>query len=349
MSGRDCFLCGGALDNAESMATVAVKAAKRYQFTSFSVGVSMPPGVQEREDEVRADLKLKGKEGVKSQAARLIAEKVASRLRKKVDKMKPDLMLLVDFGEATATASTRPLYFHGRYTKPPGISQRRTFCNQCSGVGCDACKGTGFEPTPSVEGHLRRKFTLFTGSDRMTFTWLGSEDAQSRVFPPGRPFIAEIKSPVKRGIPRKFTARGRGGQVSVSSGRVLASKPVKVPGFRFRTRIVGATESPVPQEAVAELGRRFRNASVTFDRPNDRPTNKTVYRVSAKSRGRRILIDAELDGGLPVKRFVSGDLVSPSVSEVLKTEVRCRSFDICGVKEIGAFELAEVSRIKEKN
>jgi len=57
------------------------------------------------------------------------------------------------------------------------------------------------------------------------------------------------------------------------------------------------------------------------------------------------MIDAELDGGLPVKRFVSGELVSPSVSEVLKTEVRCRKFDIREVKETGKLEFGKVTRL----
>lgn len=349
VSGRDCFICRGALDRTEALGEVASREARRYQFKTFAVGVSMPSGVQEREDEVRADLKLKGKEGVKAQAARMVAKKVESKLRKKVDKMKPDLTMLVDFGTETATATTRPLHYYARYTKPSGISQRRTICGHCGGRGCDVCKGTGFEQSPSVEDLLRRKFSSLTGSERMTFTWIGSEDAQSRVFPPGRPFVVEIKSPVKRSLLKKFTTRGRGGRVAVSSGRVLPSKPLKLPAFKFRTRIVGTMAAAVPPVALAELRRSFRRTSVRFDRPNDRPTSKTVYRVSAKSRGKKILIDAELDGGLPVKRFVSGELVSPSVSEVLKTEVRCRSFDICGVKETGEFELAEVSRIKEKN
>jgi len=37
------------------------------------------------------------------------------------------------------------------------------------------------------------------------------------------------------------------------------------------------------------------------------------------------------------------------VSEVLKTEVGCRSFDICGVREIGKFGFAEITRGEEKN
>ena len=86
-----------------------------------------------------------------------------------------------------------------------------------------------------------------------------------------------------------------------------------------------------------------------FQRPNNRPATKTVYGASATAKGRTLFIKAELDGGLPVKRFVSGELVPPSVSEVLKTEVGCRTFDIRKVREIGEFAFAEIARSPEKN
>jgi tRNA pseudouridine synthase 10 len=347
--GGECFVCGGLMDAVPSLARKAVRAARPYEFGTFTVGVSLPEGVQEKEDELRSDFKLKGYETVKTQAAKLIAGLVSEGLGKRVDKLRPDLTLLVDMRNGEVAATSRPVYFYGRYTKPSGASQRREMCRRCSGAGCKKCGKTGFERRPSVEAELRRKLGGFTGSERMTFTWLGSEDRGSRVYPPGRPFVAEVKSPVKRKVPRRFAARFKGGQVEVSSGRVLPSKPMKLPGFRFRTEIVGVAKSKVSAEGLAELRKRFRGAEVRFERPYDRPTTKTVYRASAKARGRTLVIDAELDGGLPVKRFVSGELVSPSVSEVLKTEVRCRTFDICGVRETGEFEFAEVARKQTKN
>jgi tRNA pseudouridine synthase 10 len=347
--GKDCYVCGGTMDRVEEMAAAASKKARRYQFATFAAGVSIPEGVQEKEDELRSDLKTKGSETVKTQAARLVAQRVAAAMRKRVDKQMPDLTLLVDFVSGEVAASSRPLFFTGRYTKPRRVSQRRELCEECHGSGCGRCGGTGFERGTSVEELLRRKLSAFSGSDRMTFTWLGSEDKGSVVYPPGRPFVVEVKSPRKRKVPKKFAARFRGGQVAVSAGRVLPSKPVRLPPFRFRTAIVGVAGSKVSAEGLAELKAAFKNAEVRFDRPHDRPTTKMVYRLGATARGRRILIDAELDGGLPVKRFVSGDLVSPSVSEVLKTEVKCRSFDICRVWEKGKFELAEIARVAKKN
>ncbi len=349
VEGSQCFVCGGLLDGVPTMARQTVTRARRYEFDTFAVGVSMPEGVQEREDELRSDLKLKGNETIKTQAAKLVSAEVAARLRKRVDRLRPDLTLLVNLGDGGVAISSRPVFYYGRYTKPTGVSQKRELCSHCSGSGCKKCRQTGFELRPSVEAELRRKLAGFTGSDKMTFTWLGSEDRESRVFAPGRPFIAQVKSPVKRRVARKFAARFRGGQVSVSSGRVLPSKPVRLPSFKFRTEITATAASKVPPEGLAELRSRFRRTTVRFERPHDRPTSKTVYRAEAQARGRTLIIDAELDGGLPVKRFVSGELVSPSVSEVLKTEVRCRTFDICEVKETGKLELAEITRLQKEN
>ena len=347
--GPRCFVCQGAMDRIRRMAEIAVSRARRYQFMTFAVGVSLRDGVQEREDELRSDLKLKGNETIKTQAARLLATLVSDSTGKRVDRQRPDVTLLADFGASDVIVTSRPVFFYGRYTKPRGISQRRMICEFCRGTGCKKCRGTGFDRRASVEEVLRKKLAGFSGSDRMTFTWLGSEDRESRVCSPGRPFVAEVKNPRRRVFPKKFGARPKSGLVSVSSGRVLASKPVRLPAFKFVTRIRAVAGSRVSTEGLAELRSRFRRAIVRFERPHNRPTMKTVYRVSGTARGRTLLIDAELDGGLPVKRFVSGELVSPSVSEVLKTEVGCRSFDICGVREIGEFGFAEITRNEEKN
>jgi len=347
--GSGCFVCGGVMDMVPRMVRVSARNVRAFEFTTFGVGVSVPDGVQEKEDELRSDLKLMGRETIKTQLARLLGSELAPELGKALDRRRPDLTLLVDFGAGDVLVTSRPVFFYGRYSKPPGVSQRRSFCESCRGRGCKECRNTGYEQKPSVEDALRRKLAGFSGSEKMIFTWLGSEDRESRVFPPGRPFVVEIKNPRKRSFRRKFGARLRKGPVWVSAGRVLPSKPVRLPAFRFLTRIRARAGSKIDAEGLAELRKQFRKTEVRFERPHNRPTVKTVYRVSAKAKGRALLIDAELDGGLPVKRFVSGELVSPSVSEVLKTEVGCRSFDICGVKEIGEFVFAEVTRVEEKN
>jgi tRNA pseudouridine synthase 10 len=170
VTGRECFVCAGAMDRTRRMAEVAVSRARRYQFRTFSVGVSFPDGVQEREDELRSNFKLKGNETIKTQAARLVASQVSSSSGKRVDKKRPDVTLLVDFGVGEVSVSSRPVFFYGRYTKPAGVPQRRLLCEQCQGVGCKKCQNRGYEQKASVEGLLRRKLAGFSGSERMVFT-----------------------------------------------------------------------------------------------------------------------------------------------------------------------------------
>ena len=347
--GKECTLCSGLMDGVADMGRLAVKRLRPYEFRTFAVGISLPEGVQEKEDELRSSLKLKGKETIKTQAARLVASVVSRSTRKRMDKRNPDVTVLASFGAGDVSVTSKPVFYYGRYTKPAGIAQRRSFCEQCRGSGCERCRGTGYERKPSVEGALRERLGSLGGSDKVVFTWLGSEDRESRVFPPGRPFVAEIKSPRKRKLPRRLVVRLRKGTVVVASGRVLPSKPVRLPSFRFLAEIRAVAASRVDQRSLRGLKSAFRGAQVMFQRPNNRPATKTVYGASATAKGRTLFIKAELDGGLPVKRFVSGELVSPSVSEVLKTEVGCRTFDIRKVREIGEFAFAEIARSPEKN
>lgn len=326
-----------------------VREAKGYEFRTFSIGLSMPAGIQEKEDEVRSSLKLKGKETIKTQLSKTIATKVCQELRKKLDKMNPDLTAVVDVANTRVSIHSRPLFFYGRYTKPRGVAQRRERCANCSGSGCEVCRMTGFDRSTSVELGVGRRLARATGAENAKFTWIGSEDVESKVTAPGRPLVVELKNPKLRRVPRGFVVRGRRGIVRVSRGRLLPSRPARLPRFRFRTVITAKMSKKVDASELRELTRVFRNTEVVFDRPNDRPVSKRVYRVLARARGKTLTIDAELDGGLPVKRFVSGELVSPSVSEVLKTEVRCRTFDICGVRETGKFGFGEISRIQAKN
>jgi tRNA pseudouridine synthase 10 len=333
------------MDRIDPAAKEVAKRIRRYQFESFAVGVSMPEGVQDREDELRANSKLKGNETIKTQTARFIADAVAARLGKRVNKTNPDLTVIVSIGSSKVEVLSKPLFLYGRYTKPAGISQKRKPCQHCSGRGCIKCKATGFERRPSVEGKLRAKLAKTTGTDKMKFTWIGSEDRDSRVYFPGRPFVVELKSPVKRKVPRNFLVRSKRGLICISICRVLPSKPIGIPGFRFRTEITATVANEVNAESLAEVRKRFRRVVVRFNRPHERPVQKTVYSVRTRKHGKTLAIDAELDGGLPVKRFVSGELVSPSVSEVLKTEVKCRRFDIREVKETGRFEFGKVARL----
>lgn len=339
VNGDDCFICEGIMSRVQRLARKAVIAVRGYDFETFAVGIAVPADVQEREDELRSMMKLRGRETLKVHLSRLITEQLASSLKKKPDKERPELVAVINIENESVDVTSSPLFYYVRYTKPEGVSQRRELCQSCRGKGCAECEFSGYSGGPTVEEPLRRRLERVTGCRDVRITWLGSEDVDSRVYPPGRPVLVELKNPRRRSLPRSFLVRQRGGLIRFAKGRILPGRPASLPGFKFRTRIY-AEGAELDVKRLRLLPRVFRNTDVTFRRPNGRPVKKRVYMARGVLKEGQLVIDAELDGGLPVKRFVMGDLVSPSISEVLKTEVRCRKFDILRVIEKGEFVFA---------
>ena len=334
---RRCFICRGLTTRLDKIRFDVLRRLRGYEFRTFSVGLSLPEGMQEREDQLRAEYKLKGGETIKAWLSKSLSERVARATHRRVDKLNPELAVLVDLGASEVSLNARPVFIYGRYTKPAGIAQRKTFCASCRGSGCVVCGYSGYEAKASVESTIQKKLGPLLGSKKMKFTWIGTEDLESTVGPSGRPFVFEAKNPRKRRVPRGFVSRTGMGLMRVSGLKLLPSRPSKLPSFRFRTRVAIESSSRIGPEDLRRLSRVMRNVVVEFRRPGEKPAYKRVYGVKAKAVGRGILAEIKLDGGLPVKRLVNGDSVSPSISEVLKADLKCRKFDILKV-EVGKFQ-----------
>ena len=200
----DCFICEGMSGDLGGITKRILSRLKGFEFKTFSIGLILPHGVQEREDTLRSELKIRGGETVKSELAGRIAKAVVEGARrgKKVDRLLPDVSVLVDIGSEDVEVTSKPLFLYGRYTKPRGVAQRILFCGECGGRGCGKCKGTGYSSSPSVEGLVSKRLGAALGSKRFKFTWFGSEDPDSVVFPPGRPMVIESKNPRRRHAPK---------------------------------------------------------------------------------------------------------------------------------------------------
>jgi len=329
---ESCFICKGVSGNLGGITEKIISGLDRFEFRTFSVGLVLPHGVQEREDTLRSDLKIRGGETIKSELAGRLAKAIVKgmRGRKKVDRLHPDATVLVDIGDKSVVVTSKPLFLYGRYTKPRGVAQRRLFCEECNGRGCERCQGTGYSTSPSVEGVVSKKLGALLGSKKFKFTWFGSEDPDSVVYPPGRPMVIESKNPRRRHPPRTLRLRTGEGGMSVSGIHVVAKK-FEHPAFVFMTRAVISADSRVSGEDVKRLQREMRNALVQYRNNKGRLVDKRIYFVKANARGKRITADIKLDGGLPVKRLVSGEAVSPSFSESMRMPLRCERFDIMRV------------------
>lgn len=336
----DCFICEGLTSRVEELSKRVLSSVRGIEYASFSIGVILPPGVQEKEDEVRSSLKMRGRETIKSEISREISRRVIKLARKKVDRLKPDLTAVVDTGSQSVQLATKPIFVHGWYTKPRGIAQRRSFCGTCNGRRCADCANTGYSKEPSVESLVSSRLGRLMGSDKMKFTWLGSEDAESTVERPGRPFVVELKSPKKRIPPKKFWIASGRGRIEISRLTVLSGKPMRLPNFIFTTRVVLKPSTRVANQDVKALASQLKMTPVQFRSSKGKLVSKVVHSIRAKASGEKIIAAIKMDGGLPVKRLVGGESVSPSISELLKTPLICEKFDIIRVWEIGKFEFS---------
>ncbi len=302
-----------------------------YQFQTFSVGMVIPADIQEREDQLRSDLQIRGMETIKSQAAKEVSDFIRRKMHRRVDRRHPELTILVDLGEGRASTTAKSLFAHARYTKPKGVSQRREFCKECSGRGCSICKD-GYADTPSVEEAVGGRLCRILGSPKARFTWIGSEDADSVVYPPGRPFVAEMKDPKRREIPGRFNVATGKGRTVITGARILKDKPDETHSFTFRTRALVEPRGSLDGVKLSDA-KRIIGATIQHRNNKGKIVYKRVYSISVRKRRRDLEADIKLDGGLPVKRLVSGESVSPSLSEVLGVPLLCRSFDILEVRE----------------
>jgi len=81
-----------------------------------------------------------------------------------------------------------------------------------------------------------------------------------------------------------------------------------------------------------------KNAPIQFRNNKGKTVHKRVYSLKIQRRGQGLVAEIKLDGGLPVKRLVSGGSVSLSLSELFGTPLNCQRFDILRVWESGKFK-----------
>jgi tRNA pseudouridine synthase 10 len=336
----DCFICSGLTSRFMEIGGRVARTLTGYQFKSFSIGLIVPSGVQEREDQLRSDLKVRGREAIKAQLGRSIIDYVRRKTGRKVDRLHPDITVLVDLVRDTLAVTAKSVFVSGRYTKPSGVPQKRELCERCKGRGCEECEA-GYKKGISVEKVLETRIGRILRSPRAKLTWLGSEDPESIVFPPGRPFVAEFKAPKRRSVPSHLSARTGKGSLKVTGLRVLKGRPISVPSFVFKTRAIIEAEGQIGGP-LGGTARKMRGTMIQFRNSKGKIVEKKVYSVRLGRRPKGLVAEIKLDGGLPVKRLVSGGSVSLSLAELLKTPLTCQRFDILRVWESGSFEFGKI-------
>ena len=327
---QKCYICKNLFDNLNYFLKLMLDTSSNYSFLSFSVGAIIKPSVIDRDDYIRSKYKLKGIDSVKIDLSRELRKLFSRKTKKIVDFLDPDVTFTINLKDESCQLRSKSMSLSGRYVKTlRGISQKQKSCINCSGKGCRICDFHGISEFDSVEGILSKFFFEKFGGTTAKFTWIGGEDKSSLVLGTGRPFFVKIQNPLKRNS--KLTSV-KFDFLKIDHLKIIQESPKKPLKFNSLIEVNISTEDKIDSKNLKKLKDLQKHPVVVYEKSGKR-SEKKVFSVKYRKNSSNdftLLIKAE--GGLPVKRFVNSDDVSPGISQILNTSCICQNFDFLDIE-----------------
>ncbi|MXX20401.1 MAG: hypothetical protein F4W68_00980 [Cenarchaeum sp. SB0661_bin_35] len=309
------------MEQIDEMTYVIVERMASYEFETFTVGATLKPSILDRDDYIRSKFRAKGTRSVKTSLTTQLADNICKRTKKKLDRTNPDITVLMDTRFGSCEIRSRQILIQAQYTKNcRGIPQKDTTYDRHvspRNSGCDIYSIYGI-----FQQYLRN---VIRGTD-FCFVWCGGEDATSRVLGEGRRFYVRVKNPQRRRISHMPETK----DVQFHNIRIISSMPARMPTMRSEIRMVVRFPEDTP---VSLRSLHHMDKTVHVRDQAGKVSIKKIHsihyrRISHASL--QVVIDVE--GGIPVKRFVSGCDVWPSVSSTLQVKCECWRFDFLDIK-----------------
>ena len=231
----------------------------------------------------------------------------------------------MDFKKESIHLRAKSVFLFGRYTKNSReLTQKQKSCENCDGKGCLCCGYHGISDFNSVEGQISLFLYEKFGAKQVRLSWIGGEDKTSLVFGNGRPFFVQIINPTKRTIrlPKQVSLDG----IELRDLKKIASLPKEPLRFKSVIDLSIDTKDPITSDSLKSLKEVKRSTIAVYDK--SKRNEKSVYSASYKKTGpNSFSMTIEVDGGLPVKKFVDSDTVFPNLSDLLDNKCTCKKFD----------------------
>ena len=197
-----CPFCENLFEETPLLAQLILEAIGERECSRLQLGARIPKDQTEAEDFLRKKYGAPGSAPLKSS----LVEEVARQLKDLgkghnlvVDK--PEILALIDVLTLTVELDIRSHYLYGRYRKlERGIPQTKWPCRTCKGRGCEKCDQTGLQYKSSVQSLIGDPILSMFGAKEHAFHGMGREDIDVRCLGRGRPFVIEMKKPVKRNV-----------------------------------------------------------------------------------------------------------------------------------------------------
>ena len=323
---KSCYLCKNLMPQLDVFLNKILDISKEYEFSTFLIGAILQPSILDRDDIIRSKFKLRGIAGIKSDVTREMGKQFGKKTRTKVDYQNPDIVFTIDFKKDQCDIKPKALILQGRYTKEVrGIPQKQESCNRCDGKGCFVCDFHGISEFNSIEGHIAKFMFEKFGAQQAKITWIGSEDESSLVLGNGRPFFVKMINPHKRkvALPKKVKLGG----VVLLNLRVISKVPTDQIKFKTDVLLEISTEKDLTPETLNVL-ESLKDTPISISENTPWKNQKRIHDIKIKKMDSRSFTALlTLDGGIPIKRLVTGTNVEPNISMLLENHCKCITFD----------------------
>ena len=329
-STQRCYVCKNLFDNLNHFLNMMIDTASLYSYSSFSVGATIKPSIIDRDDAIRSKYKLKGIDGIKTDITKELGKLFSKKTKKAFDSIDPEIVFTVNLKDEFCDIRSKSLTLSGRYVKPMrGFLQKQKSCSNCFGKGCRICDFHGIREFDSVEGEISQFLFKKLGGTTAKFTWIGGEDKSSLILGAGRPFFVKIQNPHKRKLRTKSANLEH---VKVNNFKIVADSPKKPLKFNSLVEAKISTSSNIDSKLLRKLKDLTKKPIAVYEKSGKRSEKRILSIKYKKSDDTSFTLFFRFEGGLPVKRFIIGDDVSPGVSQILGVSCRCIEFDFHDVE-----------------
>ena len=325
-----CYICKNLFENLNYFLKLMLDSASSHSYSSFNVGITIKPSIIDRDDVIRSKYKLKGIDGVKTDITKELVKLFSKKTKKKFDYLDSEIVFTVNLKDESCSVRSKSLTLSGRYVKHArDFSQKQKSCSNCAGKGCRICDFHGISEYDSVEGEISQFLFKKLGGTTAKFTWIGGEDKSSLILGTGRPFFVKIQNPHKRKL-RSNSAKLE--HIEISNMKIVSDSPKKPLKFNSLVEAKISTSSKIDSKLLQKLKILPKNPIAVYEKSGKRSEKKILSIKYKKHDDTSFTLFFKFEGGLPVKRFVTGDDVSPGISQTLGMPCKCVEFDFHDVE-----------------
>jgi len=329
-SSQKCYICKNLFEHLDNFLKLMHDASSGYYYSSFSVGAMIKPSIIDRDDYIRSKYKLKGIDSIKTDITKELGKSFSRKTQKNIDHLDPDITFTLNLKDELCQLRSKSVTFSGRYVKTHrGLTQKQKPCENCFGKGCRICNFHGISEFNSIEGLISKFLFDKLGGTTAKFTWIGGEDKSSLVLDSGRPFFVKIQNPHKRNLRLTNTQLD---SVKIKNLKITNESPKKPVKFISTICAKISTESEIVPENLKKLKDLKNHPIVVYDKSGKRSEKKVFSVKYKKNLNNGLMLMIKVEGGLPIKRFVTGDDVSPNLSEILNAQCICSEFDFLKIE-----------------